>query len=305
LSFVAALSSSFLASSPLDVGGAEDVETGQHTGTGDTTEDVGAGTLHERHETFAGDDLLGAIDRTVVLDGGTTGHHHASSDGIDWVGHDTGDDGYTPTEEETEESTAAIADEHWLERVVKTKVHTTVDEDTDAGDDETSVETANTIGGEGLLVDVDETVVLSLAALGLVVVSQSSTGVVEGVDDGKGHRTSETTGSDVDGKLLPSWGGLWASKHGLDGVLEGKVERLRWEVSEHVGQVTSPEWDDSLGFEDSGSAVDDASVRLVETALLDHLVLVLDEELDALDGRGGGLRDTGGDAREHKVFKES
>jgi len=305
LSFVAALSSSFLASSPLDVGGAEDVETGQHTGTGDTTENVGAGTLHEGHETFAGDDLLGAIDGTVVLDGGATGHHHASSDGIDWVGHDTGDDGYTPTEEETEESAAIIADEHWLERVVKTKVHTSVDEDTDAGDDEASVETADTIGGKGLLVDVDETVVLSLAALGLVVVSQSSTGVVERVDDGKGHGTSETTGSDVDGKLLPSWGGLWASEQCLDGVLEGKVERLRWEVSEDVGQVTSPEWNDTLGLEGSHGAVDDAIVWLVESALLDHLILVLDEKLDSLNWCGGSLGDAGGDTGEHKVLKES
>ena len=42
---------------------------------------------------------------------------------------------------------------------------TSVDEDTDAGDGETSVETGNTVGGDGLLVDIDETVVLSLTVL--------------------------------------------------------------------------------------------------------------------------------------------
>jgi len=305
LSFVAALSSSFLASSPLDVGGAEDVETGQDTGTGDTTEDVGAGTLHEGHETFAGDDLLRAIDGTVVLDSGATGHHHASSDGIDWVGHDTGDNGYTPTEEETEKSRAVIADEHWLERVVKTKVHTSVDEDTDAGDDETSVETTDTVGGEGLSVDIDETVVLSLTTLGLVVVSQSSTGVVEGVDNGQGHGTSETTGSDVDGEFLPGWCVLWTSEHSLDAVLEGKVKSLCWEVSENIGHVTSPEWNDTFGLERSHGTVDDASVWLVESALLDHLILVLDEELDSLNWCGGSLRHAGGDTGEHEALEES
>jgi len=292
-------------SSELDVSGRDDVEAGEHTSASNTTEDVGTGTLHEGHETLVLDDLLRAIDGTVVLDGATRRHHHASSDGVDWVGDDAGHDGDAPAEEEGEQGRAVLADKDWLERVVETKVHTSVDEDTDARDHEATVKTANTVRGKGLSVDIDETVVLSLATLGLVVVSQSSTGVVERVDDGEGHGTGKTTRRDVDGELLPLWGVLRAGKHGLDGVLEGKVKSLGWEVSEDVGQVTSPEWDDTLGLEGSLAAVDDAGVWLVESALLDHLILVLDEELDSLNRRGDGLGDTGGDTREHKVLKET
>jgi len=280
---------SLCTSSEFDVGSGDDVEAGKYTSTGNTAEDVGAGTLHERHKALVLDDLLSAIDGAVVLGATTGGHHHASSDGIDWVGHEAGHDGYSPTKEEGDESAAAIANKDWLERIVKTKVHTTVDEDTDARDDEASVDTGNTVGGEGLLVDIDETVVLSLTGGRLVVVGQSGTGKVERVDDGERERTSKTTGCDVDGELLPLWGILGAGEHSLDAILEGKVECLGWEVSEDVGQVTSPEGDDTFGLEGSGGAVDDAGVWLVESALLDHLILVLDEELDSLDWCSGGL----------------
>jgi len=42
---------------------------GQHTGTGDTTENVGTGTLEERAVTFGGDDLVEGIEGGLVLDG--------------------------------------------------------------------------------------------------------------------------------------------------------------------------------------------------------------------------------------------
>ena len=38
------------------------------------------------------------------------------------------------------------------------------------------------------------------------------------------------------------------------------------------------------------STIDDSSVWLVQSSLLDHLVLVLDQELDTLNGSGNGLR---------------
>ncbi len=47
-----------------------------------------------------------------------------------------------------------------------------VDKDTDGRDDETSVQTLDTVGLDGLDVDVDETVELSLTTLALHVVSQ-------------------------------------------------------------------------------------------------------------------------------------
>jgi len=292
------------ASSESDVGGGDDIETGQHTSASDTSENVGASSLHQAHEALVLDDLGSAIDGTVVLDTATAGHHHAPSHGVDWVGGEAGHNGHGPAEEEADKSASAIANDDWLQGVVQSKVHASVDEDTDARDDKTSVETANSVGGESLSVDVDETVVLSLAVSALVVVGQSSSGEVEGVDDGEGEGTSETTGSDVGGELLPLWGVLSYAEGSLNGVLEGEVEGLGWEVSEHVGQVTSPEWSNTLGGEGSLGAVHDAVVWLVKSALLDHLILVLDEELDSLDWRGNGLGDTGGDTREHKVLEE-
>jgi hypothetical protein len=39
--------------------------------------------------------------------------------------------------------------------------------------------------------------------------------------------------------------------------------------------------------------------------LLDHLILVLDEKLDTLDGSGGGLGDSGGDTTGKEVLEST
>ena len=39
--------------------------------------------------------------------------------------------------------------------------------------------------------------------------------------------------------------------------------------------------------------------------LLDHLILVLDEQLDSLNGGGGGLGDTSSNTSEHEVLSKS
>ena len=45
------------------------VVDGEHTSTGDTTENVGTSTLEERANTLSGDDLASGIDGGLVLDG--------------------------------------------------------------------------------------------------------------------------------------------------------------------------------------------------------------------------------------------
>ena len=45
------------------------VVDGQHTGTCDTTQDIGTGTLEEGANTFSGNDLGECIDGRLVLDG--------------------------------------------------------------------------------------------------------------------------------------------------------------------------------------------------------------------------------------------
>lgn len=293
-----------LRSSHVNVGLLDDIETRKNTSSSNTSEDVSASTLHEGHEAFVLDDLHTAVEGGFVVDTSSRGHHHSTSDGIDGVGGEARDDGDGPSEEEGDDEGGIRSKEDGLDGIVKTEVKTSVDEDTDAGDGETSVETGNTVGSDGLLVDIDETVVLSLTVLALGVVGESGSGVVEGVDDGEGHGTSETTGGDVGGELDGVAGVLGGGEESLDLSLEGEVEGLSGEVSEDVGKVSSPEGSDTFRSHGSSGAVNDTGVSSVKDALLDHLILVLDEELDSLDGGGGGLGDTSGNAREHELFEE-
>ncbi len=71
------------------------------------------------------------------------------------------------------------------EGVIDTKVQTTIDDDTDNGGEEATVETGNSIRGERLAVDVDETIELTTtSAFGrLGVVSETGTSVVQRVDE--------------------------------------------------------------------------------------------------------------------------
>lgn len=165
----------------------------EHTSTGDTTEDVGTGTLEERLDTLAGDNLLGGIERVLVLDGLTRRHHHPTADGVERVRGDTGTGGDAPTEDERGEEVVLerAGEDDRLDRVVHTEVQTTVDDDTGDGGHEATVETGNTVRGERLAVDVDEAVELALTALAgvLGVVGKTSTGVVERVDEEERSRT--------------------------------------------------------------------------------------------------------------------
>ena len=107
------------------------------------------------------------------------------------------------------------------EGVVDTEVETTVDDDTDDRGNEATVETRDTIGREGLFVDIDETVELTgsstLGRLGIV--SKTSTSIVEGVDEEKGGGTSRTTRCDVTSEPLPVTLVLLEAEEGLEVVL--------------------------------------------------------------------------------------
>ena len=87
---------------------------------------------------------------------------------------------------------------------------------------------------------------------------------------------------------------------------EGRIEILLTDCLPILrpSRLTSPEGVDTLGLHDPGAAVHDTLVRPVQTALLDHLVLVLDQELDPLDGGSHGLGDPGSHSGQHEVLKE-
>lgn len=262
----------------------------QDTSTGDTTEDVGTGTLEERLDTLLGDDLAGSVHGGRVLDGLTRGHHHTTTDGVQRVGGNTGTGGNSPAEQEGSEEVALkrTNQENRLDGVVHSEVQTTVDNDTEDGGTEATVETGDTVGGEGLAVDVNETVELTLTTAlgGLGVVGQTGTGVVQGVDEEQGSGTGSTTGGQVTHHPLEvAVTLLLVGEHGLVGVAEGKVKSLGGEVTNDVGGVTTPEGDDTLGGGGTLEAVTDTGVLAVKTTGLEHLILFGKVELAA--GRGG------------------
>lgn len=358
----------------------EDLELivdGEDTSTGDTTENVGTSTLEERLDTLLGDDLGSGIEGRLVLDGLTGGHHHATTDGVKGVRGDTSGGGDAPAESERgEEVVLEVTDEEdGLDGVVETEVETTVNNDTSDGGTETTVETGNTIGSDGLAVDIDEAVELTLTTLlgGLGVVGETGTGVIEGVDEEEGSGTSGTTGGKVTSHPLPvAILVLLEAEHGLELVAESEVEGLGGEVTDDVGGVATPQGHDTLIGGGALEAVDDTVVAAVETAGADHLILegcqytlsytydegvlvspiadggrvwhvtaqinlradcyrtrgsqrpkvipfsgrqweneviigtylVLDEELDTLNGSGSGLRDGGGDTTHQEIRHE-
>merc|ERR1719151_416655 len=161
-----------------------------------------------------------------------------------------------------DKDTGILAQEQRLQGVVEAEVHATVDEDADSGDGEASVQALDTVRLEGLHVHIDQTVELALTTLTLGIVSQPGPSVVKGVDEEQGH----SSGGAATGNVC------------------GKLERLRREVTQHIGQVSSPEGVDSLSCQDPLGAIHHTVVWLVQTTLLDHLILVLDEQLDSLNG---------------------
>lgn len=235
----------------------------------------------------------------------TRGHHHAATDGVKGVRGNTGTSGDRPTEEERGEEVAlkGTDEEDRLDGVVHAEVETAVDDDTSDGGHETTVETGNTVGGHGLAVDVNQTVELTVTArLGVLgVVGKTSTGVVEGVDEEEGGGTGSTARGKVAGHPPPvAVTLLLESEHGLVGVAESEVQGLGGEVTDNVGGVAAPQRGGTLRGHGALEALANAGVGLVEAAGAEHLILVLDEELDTLDGGGGSLGDGGGNTTHYR-----
>jgi hypothetical protein len=95
---------------------------------------------------------------------------------------------------------------------------------------------------------------------------------------------------------------LIEAKRALEVVLERKVQRLGWEVADHVGRVATPQAAEALVADRAAKAVTNALVGLRQTTLLDHLVLVLDEQLHTLDGGSSRLGDGSRHATHHEIL---
>jgi len=294
-----------LPQSPADVHGLELVEASKHTGTSNSSQDVGSGSLHHGHEALVLQDLDSAVNGALVLDTAARGHHHAPPDGVNGVGHEASSDGDSPAQQEGEGHVGSVSQEEGLESVKQTEVHATVDEDTDSGDGESSVQSLDTVRLESLHIDIDEAVELPLAALALGVIGQPGSGVVQRVDEHQRESPSESSAGDVGAELQRLGSVLRGLEDGFDLIFEGKVQGLGGEVPQNVSKVSSPEGVDSLSLEDPHGTVNHAIVGLVKTSLLDHLILVLDEELDSLDGSSSSLGDSSSNTSEHEILNES
>merc|ERR1711975_168676 len=182
--------------------GLELVETGEHTSTSDTTEDVGTSTLHHAHEALVLQDVHSAVDGTLVLDTATRGHHHPPPDCVNGVGHEAGSNGDSPSKKEGSNHRGVLSsNEHGLQGIEHTEVHATVDKDTNSRDGEASVQALDAIGLQSLHVHVNQAVELALTTLALGVVGQPGPGKVKGVHEEKGQGSSSTTGGNVGGEL--------------------------------------------------------------------------------------------------------
>merc|ERR1719186_1420630 len=101
--------SNFLcSSSPCDVHLGELVKASQDTSASHAAENVGSGALHQGHESFVLEDLHAAIQRVLVLDGSSRGHHHPPPDGINRIGHESRANGNSPSEEEGKKNASVL-----------------------------------------------------------------------------------------------------------------------------------------------------------------------------------------------------
>jgi hypothetical protein len=107
------------------------------------------------------------------------------------------------------------------EGVVDTKVKTTVNNNTNDRGDKSTIKTSDTIRGEGLLVDIDQAIELTLSSTlgGLSIVGETGTGVIERVDKEEGRGTSSSSGCNVTSEPLPVSVLLPKAEEGLEVVL--------------------------------------------------------------------------------------
>lgn len=82
-------------------------------------------------------------------------------------------------------------------------------------------------------------------------------GEVKWVDEAQGCGSGGTTGREVTKEVAAELGVLVdaTKEHLLVLVLEGEVQRLRWEITDDVGEVASPEAEETLFSWDADEAI--------------------------------------------------
>lgn len=237
----------------------------EHKSSSGSSEDVGEGSLEESGGTLVGNDLSEAVNGSLVLlffNWSSRLHHESSSHSVEWVGDDTGGGGHGLSKHPHGENVGLldVLKEESFSSIEKTEVGSSVEEDTNDRDLETLVESTSSVLSSDLSKAVSESIEFSVGSTSNIS-SKSSSGKIEWVDNTERSRSSHTSGHAVSNEEF-TWFGLWVewAEDLLVGVLEGEVKSLSWEISDNVGQVTSPEGGVSLLRGDSSEAISNTLV---------------------------------------------
>ncbi|DAZ95649.1 TPA: hypothetical protein N0F65_002278, partial [Lagenidium giganteum] len=278
----------------------------EHKGTTRATDDVRASALEEGTAALVSQDLARAVEGRGVQDIGTASlHHHATTHGVEWVRDDTGDGGDELSHQPLlpHWSVLWVLEGNVTERIVATEESSTVHNDTADRHTEALVQALEAI----LLVDGGDAVAEASVHTRLALANisgKTGTSEVEWVHEEQRGGTGGTARSQVAEEEAPELVLLdTVQEELLVLVLEGEVQRLRWEVTDDVGQVATPERAHALVAGHTDEAVNDALV-LVLRLDLGRSGLHLEEELDTLNWRDSGLGDTAGNTTGSQVQNE-
>ena len=146
--------------------------------------------------------------------------------------------------------------------VEASEVGRSVDDDTLHWHVEPEVETLDAVGFEDLGEAVSKTGEFSLGRAFADIGSESCPGEVQRIHEAEGGGTSGTARGQIASEVAPELR-FWihtTEEDLLVLVFEGEVEGLSGEVTDHVGQVASPEGDEALFLWDPDHAVNDSLV---------------------------------------------
>ena len=288
--------------------GLELVVEDEHESSTGSSEDVGKATLEEGSWSLVLEDLPEAVHGSIVH-GVSTGlssvHHESSSDGIKWVRGDTGTDsddlGESPLVEDV--GLLEIREENDLSGIEGTEVRGSVGDDTNDGDTETVVDTTDSTLLDGLLKAVNESIELSISS-GTNISGESGSGEIEWVDEAEGSGTSRTTGGAVS-EEEHAWLSLWVvwAEVDLVEIFACEVDGLGWEITNHVGEVTSVKGSETLLSDNSLEAITNTVISILWRDVLVS-ILNLEEELDSLNWGDDCLGDGSGNTTNHEINQE-
>lgn len=172
----------------------------QDSCTCNTSEDIGSSTLEEGSDSLVDENFFGTIDRSAIFFSLAGCHHHSSSDGVDRIRSETSADSDHPPESEVDEEVVVERfREDGSNRIVNTEVESSIDDDTNTRDNESSVEPSDSVSGECFLIHVNEAVeLLDTSLFGVLqVIGESSSGIIQGIDEQERDRAGSTSRSEI------------------------------------------------------------------------------------------------------------